>query len=254
MAFLSKLTLTKFKRSQTHQDPVLDRRAKVLNALAQQRDVLNAALEGREHTVKSAKWANDEHGNRHRIEKDKIVRPWFFKEAQGWLVRLKYGARIVPLDTEHNAVVVPALNDVAEVLDVFEKALRAGEFDKSLSVLAQRKTKSAEIDLKSIDTTVIASLNDTARRTLTGCRVHMTPGIQALYQTNAIITRVQAYSDFNERNDPYGEHDFGSFEFCGETVFWKFDYYDLDYSMRSLDPSDLTITARMLTVMLGDEY
>ena len=42
MAPLSKLTLTKFERSQTHQDPVLDRRAKALNALAQQRDVLNA--------------------------------------------------------------------------------------------------------------------------------------------------------------------------------------------------------------------
>ena len=146
MAPLSKLTLTKFERSQTHQDPVLDRRAKALNALAQQLDVLNAALKGRERTVKCAKWANDEHGNRHRIEKDTIVRPWFFKEAQEWLVQLKYGARIVPLDTEHNAVVVPALNDVGAVLEVFEKALRAGEFDKSLSVLAQRKTKSAEID------------------------------------------------------------------------------------------------------------
>ena len=61
-------------------------------------------------------------------------------------MQLKYGARIVPLDTEHNAVVVPALNDVDAVLEVFEKALQAGEFDKSLSVLAQRKTKSAEID------------------------------------------------------------------------------------------------------------
>ena len=47
----------------------------------------------------------------------------------------------------------------------------------------------------------------------------MTPGIQAHYQTHAIVTRVQAYSDFNKRNDPYGEHDFGSFEFCGKTVF-----------------------------------
>lgn len=46
MAPLSKLTLTKFERSQTHQDPELDRRAKALNALAQKRDVLNAALEG----------------------------------------------------------------------------------------------------------------------------------------------------------------------------------------------------------------
>ena len=94
--------------------------------------------------------------------------------------------------------------------------------------------------LKSIDTTAIASLSGTARRTLTGCRVHMTPGIQAIYQTHAIVARVQAYSDFNKRNDPYGEHDFGSFEFCGETVFWKFDYYDLDYSMRSLGSGLIT--------------
>ena len=44
MAPLSKLTLTKFERSQTHQEPVLERRAKALKALAQQRDILNAAL------------------------------------------------------------------------------------------------------------------------------------------------------------------------------------------------------------------
>ena len=66
----------------------------------------------------------------------------------------------------------------------------------------------------------------------------MTPGVQALYQTQAIVARVQAYDDFTERNDPYGEHDFGSFEFCGETIFWKIEYYDLDFQMQSLDPSD----------------
>jgi hypothetical protein len=53
MAPLSKLTLSKFERSQTHQEPVLKRRAKALKAPAQQRDILNAALKGREHTVKS---------------------------------------------------------------------------------------------------------------------------------------------------------------------------------------------------------
>lgn len=45
MAPLSKLTLTKFERSQTHQDPVLARRAKALNALAQQRDVFKRCVE-----------------------------------------------------------------------------------------------------------------------------------------------------------------------------------------------------------------
>jgi len=108
--------------------------------------------------------------------------------------------------------------------------------------------------LKSIDTTTIAAQNDAARHAFTGCSIHIMAGIQALYQTQAIVARVQAYNDFNARNNPYGEHDFGSFEFCGETVFWKFEYYDLDYSMQSLDPNDPTITARVLTIMLGHEY
>jgi hypothetical protein len=84
--------------------------------------------------------------------------------------------------------------------------------------------------------------------------LYMTPGVQALYQTQAIAARVQAYDDFTERNDPYGEHDFGSFEFCGETIFWKIEYYDLDFQMLSLDPSDPNITSRVLTIMLGHEY
>ena len=52
----------------------------------------------------------------------------------------------------------------------------------------------------------ITALNDAARKSFTGCRVYMTPGIQALYQTQAIVARVQSYDDFTIRNDPYGEH------------------------------------------------
>ena len=31
---------------------------------------------------------------------------------------------------------------------------------------------------------------------------YMTAGIQALYQIQAIVARVQAYNDFNAQNDP----------------------------------------------------
>ena len=55
------------------------------------------------------------------------------------------------------------------------------------------------------DPTKIAALNDAARKSFSGCRVYMTPGVQALYQTQAIVARVQAYDAFTERNDPYGE-------------------------------------------------
>ena len=68
------------------------------------------------------------------------------------------------------------------------------------------------------------------------------------------MAKVQAFNDFNERNDPYGEHDFGAIEHDGQTVFWKIDYYDLDLSMHSPNPADATVTARVLTVMLAEEY
>jgi hypothetical protein len=59
---------------------------------------------------------------------------------------------------------------------------------------------------------------------------------------------------FTPDNDPYGEHDFGSFSYAAETIFWKFDYYDLDLQMHSPDPSDPTVTTRVLIIMLADEY
>jgi hypothetical protein len=104
------------------------------------------------------------------------------------------------------------------------------------------------------DTQRIRALNDQARQTLTGCRVLITPGVRALDATVAILGVVQQYSAFTPDNDPYGEHDFGSFRFQGETIFWKFDYYDLDLTMHSPDAAEPEVTARVLTVLLGSEY
>ena len=144
MAPLSKLTLTSYRRTQPNRDPVEERRSKTLAALEQQKLVLAAALSGQEHTVTKPGWARDGDGNRQRIEKSHAVRPWFFKDAEGWVVQLKYGARVVPLDADNNAVIVQSLDDVAAVLDIFVKAVVAGEMDTALATLAQRKKDSSE--------------------------------------------------------------------------------------------------------------
>lgn len=102
----------------------------------------------------------------------------------------------------------------------------------------------------------IRALNDHARQSFTGCRVLITQGIAELDEdvVGEILAQVRSYDNFTADSDPYGEHDFGSFH-CGDhQVFWKFDYYDLDLQMHSPDPTDETVTARVLTVMLADEY
>ena len=102
--------------------------------------------------------------------------------------------------------------------------------------------------------TRIAALNDHARQTFKDCRVIITAGVRALEDVDAVLRQVQVFEAFTPDNDPYGEHDFGSFSYAAETIFWKFDYYDVDMTMHSPDPSDPTVTTRVLTIMLADEY
>ena len=103
-------------------------------------------------------------------------------------------------------------------------------------------------------TTRIAALNDHTRRTLRECRVIITAGVQALEDVDTVLWQVQMFDAFTPDNDPYGEYDFGSITLEGTTIFWKIDYYDLDLHMHSPDPSDETVTARVLTIMLAEEY
>ena len=104
--------------------------------------------------------------------------------------------------------------------------------------------------------TRIRELNDTLRRTLKGGRIMMTRGVEALgpIAIAQLIDRLRTYDQFDEANDPYAEHDFGAFEHDGSKLFWKIDYYDLSLNFGSEDPADPSRTARVLTLMLAQEY
>ena len=103
-------------------------------------------------------------------------------------------------------------------------------------------------------TAKIAALNDQARRSFTGCRVIVTQGVQTLADVSSVLDQVRHYDAFTPGDDPYGEHDFGSFRHAEATIFWKIDAYDVDLQMHSPDPSDPAVTTRVLTIMLADEY
>jgi hypothetical protein len=102
----------------------------------------------------------------------------------------------------------------------------------------------------------IAELNDAFRRNLFGGDVYLTRGISALPVSaqDEIIARVRTFDTFGPDNDPYGEHDFGSFEYSGQTIFWKIDCYDTKLKWGSPDPADPSVTRRVLTILLAEEY
>ena len=105
----------------------------------------------------------------------------------------------------------------------------------------------------------VKKLNDHFRQTGEGGRLMITSGLTKLdgRLVSAIVDHVRNFESkhgFNKGNDPYGEHDFGSFEVSGVKVFWKIDYYDKDFKYHSEDKSDPKKTKRVLTIMKSEEW
>ena len=102
----------------------------------------------------------------------------------------------------------------------------------------------------------MGQLNDAFRRSFIGGLVVTSSGVGALpaAQRACIFTAVQGFDDFNADNDSHGEHDFGVVEAGDARCFWKIDYYDSEMEFMSPDPTNPSVTKRVLTIMLADEY
>ena len=102
----------------------------------------------------------------------------------------------------------------------------------------------------------IRTLNDALRQNLTVGTAFITAGVAALgaEAVARIVKTIAVYDDFCHAHDPYEEHDFGSFDVDGQTIFFKIDYFDPTLTYHSDDPADPTITHRVITIMLAEEY
>ena len=102
--------------------------------------------------------------------------------------------------------------------------------------------------MSDVKTKEIARKNDQLRRTFTGGRVMLSSGVEADPNLDKIIEAVKNFNDFNEDNDPYGEHDFGKLTINSEDYFFKIDYYDSTYQFYEQDGN------RVLTILHSNEF
>lgn len=102
----------------------------------------------------------------------------------------------------------------------------------------------------------IAELNDQLRRHHIGGTVMVTSGIQALGEkaVTEVLAAVAAFAAFTPDTDPYSEHDCAVMTVGKQRILWKLDYYNHDLTFASPDPADPTVTHRVLTIMLAEEY
>ena len=103
----------------------------------------------------------------------------------------------------------------------------------------------------------IRDLNDRFRTTLAGAKILVSRSISDSPSGEAlrVFESVRRFDCFHDGNDPYGEHDFGTFrdEVLGQ-VNWKIDCYDLAMEYGSPDPSDPAVTMRVLTIGLVSDW
>ena len=102
----------------------------------------------------------------------------------------------------------------------------------------------------------IRALNDGLRQNFADGIAVMTSGIAALgaEAVERIVKTIAVYDDFCHANDHHEEHDFGAFDADGHRVFFKIDYFDESLTYHSPDPADPSVTKRVITIMLAEEY
>lgn len=112
-------------------------------------------------------------------------------------------------------------------------------------------------------TLTIAELNDRVRLGLDrNARIMITSNCLATLSGTAgspidrVVVQAELMASFRhcQFSDDSPERDFGVIEFRGRTVWMKIDYYDLTLDFGSQDPADASVTTRVMTILLPEDY
>ena len=150
MASLKTLTFKIIERNRRESE-IIARRHKLIVKLEEQQEVLEHHMKGEQYTVTRPKWMQNNHGERVLVEKQRVIRPWFFKRDGGYYLQVKYGTRILSVDGVHNAIFVEAISELNGVLTELIKATEAGELDAAIAQALKPKPKYKPGAAKSAD-------------------------------------------------------------------------------------------------------
>ena len=140
MTSLKTLTFKTIERNRRESE-ITARRQKLIVKLEEQQKVLEHHMKGEQYTVNRPKWMRNNHGERVLVQKQHIIRPWFFERDGGYYLQVKYGTRILSVDGVHNAIFMEAISDLKGVLSELIAATQAGELDGAIAQALKPKPK-----------------------------------------------------------------------------------------------------------------
>lgn len=134
MTVLKSLSFSSIKDMQSN--PVMERRAKLISKLEEQK----ALLTDPQHMRVEHHWIIQPSGIKERVEARKRVRAWWRVDSMGSVyLTVKYGAKAIEFEKGKSAVVVQDKTKLASVLDTLIEATRAGELDSNLAYHAKAR-------------------------------------------------------------------------------------------------------------------
>ena len=140
MTSLKTLTFKTIERNR-RESQITARRDKLIVKLEEQQKVLEHHVKGEQYTVNRPKWMQNNHGERVLVQKQRVIRPWFFERDGGYYLQVKYGTRILSVDGVHNAIFVEAISDLSGVLSELIAATESGELDAAIAKTLKPKPK-----------------------------------------------------------------------------------------------------------------
>lgn len=128
MTALKSLNFTALQKPSTN--PTLDRRARVIARLEEQKLLLSDANYKR--SVRS--WAKSEAGEKTLIETKQRVLPWWTAQPNGtYVFFIRSGWKPIEFEKGKAAIAVPSLEKLPSVIDTLIAAVRNGELDEQLA-------------------------------------------------------------------------------------------------------------------------